>query len=148
MRQLRAERSSIIAADAAKVYGVFADYRGGHARIIPPDFFRGLTVISGGRGVGTVISVRTLMFGRERLLRMTVAEPEPGRVLTETDRDTGMSTSFTVEPVNGGKCKVTIATAWVAQPGLAGLMESWLAPAVLRKIYHQELVLLARAAQD
>jgi hypothetical protein len=148
MRQLRAELSSVIAADAGTVYGIIADYEIGHPRIIPRDFFSDLAVISGGRGAGTVVTVRAAMFGRVRLLRMIVAEPEPGRVLTETDTTTGMCTSFTVAPLGAGECRVTIATSWTAQPGLAGVFEGWLVPGTLRKIYGQELALLARVASE
>jgi hypothetical protein len=148
MRQLRAELSSVIAAAAGTVYGIIADYETGHPRIIPRDFFSDLTVISGGRGAGMALSVRAAMFGRVRLLRLTVAEPEPGRVLTETDMATGMCTSFTVDPLSAGECRVTIATSWTSQPGLAGVFDGWLVPRVLRKIYRQELALLARVAAE
>ena len=142
--ELRASLSAEIAASAARVYGILADYRGGHAQILPRDFFHNLTVISGGTGAGTELSVQAVMFGRVRLLRMKVTEPEPGRVLAETDIDTGMATSFTVDSSGADSCTVTIATAWQSQRGFTGLMERWLVPPTLRKVFRQELALLAR----
>jgi hypothetical protein len=69
---------------------------------------------------------------------MKVAEPEPGRVLTESDIDSSAVTTFTVSP-QGGASLVQISTAWDGASGIGGLFERLFAPRVLRAIYADEL---------
>lgn len=143
MVALAAEMTAEIPGDAGKVYDLLADYREGHPKILPPEFFRDLTVTAGGRGAGTAFTATAVMFGKAHPFSMTVAEPAPGHVLTETDAATGMRTTFTVTARGAGVSAVTIATRWESQKGIAGLIESWLMPRTLRKVYREELRLLA-----
>jgi hypothetical protein len=76
--------------------------------------------------------------GRTREYRMKVAEPEPGRILTESDTDSGAVTTFTVSP-QGGALIVQISTAWDGAGGIGGLFERMFAPRVLHAIYADEL---------
>jgi hypothetical protein len=147
-RQLRAHATAAIPAPAARVYAILCDYRGSHPRILPKDFFTGLAIESGGQGTGTILRVRARILGAERELRMHVDEPEPGRVLRETDRTSGLVTTFTVQPMAVDICEVTIATRWTAQPGITGLIESWLVPRTFQKVYRKELALLAQVAAE
>ena len=58
--------------------------------------------------------------GKVMSLRMEVTEPQPGRVLMESDVASDMVTTFTVEPSDGGRdSRVTIATRWT-RGGLRG----------------------------
>ena len=57
-----------------------------------------MTVEKGGKGAGTVIRVLMNVLGVDRTYYMEVSEPEPGRVLAETDQDAGVTTTFTVKP--------------------------------------------------
>jgi hypothetical protein len=80
---------------------------------------------------------------------MRVEEPEPGRVMTESDEGSDLVTTWTVTPEDGGSC-VRIATAWGAS-GVVGFLERLLAPRAMRSLYAEELRLLdayarARAA--
>jgi hypothetical protein len=146
MPRIRAARSAAIDAPPAAVYGVIADYRRGHPSILPEKYFRGLDVESGGVGAGTVIRFRMRAFGRVRESRAVVAEPQPGRVLTETIAEQGMVTTFTVDPLDGGaRSAVEIATEWEV-PGVRGWLERAMAPPFLRRVYAAELAKLARAA--
>ena len=80
------------------------------------------------------------VFGTKRTFRMTVSEPEPGRVIAETDPQLDTHTTFTVEPLEGGaKSKVTIATESKTRAGLGGWLESLTTSMVMRKIYREEL---------
>lgn len=142
------EESAVIDAQPAAVYAVLADYRRHHPRILPPQYFTGLEVEQGGIGAGTVIRVGMRALGRAVAYRLTVSEPEPGRVLVEADRAAGVVTTFTVEPVDGGqRARVRIATAWAPKRGLRGLGERLLNPPVARRIYRQELRQLAAYLQ-
>ena len=96
MKPIHAEASADIGAPADEIYNVLADYQVGHPAILPKPDFTSLTVEHGGRGAGTVFVTRMRAMGSERIFRMTVTEPQPGRVLVESDGMT--TTTFTIEP--------------------------------------------------
>jgi uncharacterized protein YndB with AHSA1/START domain len=143
---IEAEASATIPAPPHVVYRILADYQEGHRSILPPGYFRDLRVEEGGIGAGTRISFEMRVLGSVRRFRAEVSEPEPGRRLVETDRDSGIATSFLVEPIGGQESsEVTIATRY-RKDGVAGWVERWLAPRLLRRIYAEELALLADRA--
>jgi hypothetical protein len=143
MAALRASGSAVVDAPPDAVYALLADYRDGHPRILPPEYFSGLEVERGGVGAGTVIRFNVRLLGQTRAVRAAITEPEPGRVLDETDLETGALTRFVVEPVEGGRrARVTITTTW-ATPGLRGAVERLIAPPLLRRVYAAELGRLA-----
>jgi len=142
MRTIRAMGIARIDAPAAKVYGIIADYHVGHPSILPPAF-RNLVVESGGLGAGT--RIRFEIGGRLRTLRAAITEPDPGRVLVESDLDGGGVTTFTVTPLGEAVCQVHILTEWTSG-GLRGWVESFLAPRMLEPLYSEELEILQRVA--
>jgi hypothetical protein len=149
MSRIRAEASALMAAPAARIYAILADYRQGHPRILPRRYFSDLRVEHGGVGAGTLIHFRLKVLGSTRSISAEVHEPEPGRVLAETDLATGAVTLFLVKPDGDeNHTRVTIATEWTSG-GVRGWVERLLAPPMLRKIYLEELrnlaVLAARA---
>jgi hypothetical protein len=103
MKTYKAEASATINAPAALVYSIIADYRDGHPHILPKPYFLGLEVERGGFGAGTVIRFRVRVMGKTQAFRAAVTEPEPGRVLVESDLDGGPQTTFTVEPLEEGR---------------------------------------------
>ena len=136
-RPVEVSATRAIEAPAAIVYDIIADYRTGHPSILPPRWFGPLTVVEGGVGAGTHIRFSMKGLGPERPMEAVIAEPEPGRVLTETYPATGGVTSFIVEPATRG-CTVTFRTTW--QPrGIAGVFERLAAPRFLRRVYEDEL---------
>jgi hypothetical protein len=138
--------SALIDAAPEDVYALIADYHDGHTRIIPRPPFVSLEVEEGGRGSGTVIRVGIRMLGKVVHYRAIVSEPEPGRVLVETN-DNGYETSFTVEPrADGRQSHVTIATKMPPRGGVGGALERWLMPRLLRPMYIRELALLDAVA--
>ena len=144
MPSYRVSESSVIAAPPERVYAVLADYRQGHPDILPRPPFESLEVEEGGIGAGTVIRVRIRVLGRARTFRATVTEPDPGRVLVETDVTTGTATSFTVDPLDDGRqARVTIATDMRTRGGPLGVVQRILLPRLLRPIYVRELARLA-----
>lgn len=104
-----------------------------------------MTVEQGGFGAGTVIRFEMSVLGKKRMFRAAITEPEPGRVLVETDLDAnGAVTTFTVEPgQTAGKSEVTISTELSVRSGILGKIERFLATRLLRPIYLRELALLA-----
>jgi hypothetical protein len=146
MARIQATASAVIDAPAPAVYGLLADYRNGHPRILRERYFSGLEVERGGTGAGTVIRFRMHALGATRAMRAEISEPEPGRTLVETYLGSGEVTTFTVEPLDGGgRCRVTILTEWTPR-GFAGLVQRLLVPPLLRRIYAEELGNLARCA--
>ena len=137
MARVDVSASRAIAAPPALVYGIIADYHVGHPSILPPKWFGPLTVVQGGVGAGTRIRFSMKGMGPERPMEAIVAEPQPGRVLTETYPATGGVTTFTVEPAPGGSV-VTFNTTWETR-GVAGFFERLAAPGFLRRVYKDEL---------
>lgn len=138
------EVSALIAAPGTAVWAVLTDYRHGHQAILPRPPFVSMTVLAGGLGAGTVVQVEMNVMGAQRSMRLEATEPEPGRVLRETERATGLETTFTVDPLDDGRrCRVTIATRFVPARGVQGWLERLFNPPLVRRIYRQELGLLA-----
>ena len=137
MARVEVSATRTVAAPPAVVYGINADYPVGHPAILPPKWFGPLTVVEGGVGAGTRIRFSMKGMGPERPMEAIVAEPEPGRLLTETYPATGGVTSFIVEAAPGGST-VTFHTTWQAR-GVAGFFERLAAPGFLRRVYRDEL---------
>ena len=133
-------------APAETVYRYIADMRDHHLRFLPPAF-SDFQVESGGIGAGTVTRFKLTAGGRTREYRMKVAEPEPGRVLTESDTNSTAVTTFTVSARDAASL-VEISTAWDGAGGIGGVFERMFAPRVLRAIYADELKRLDAYARE
>ncbi len=142
--------SRVVAANAGVAYALIADYRGGHQRILPPKYFGNLRATKGGYGNGTEIAFEMYPFGMKRAAqqaRSRVTEPEPGRVLIETDLDRGFVTTFTVDPIDPTSARVQFATAVPAKSGILGAIEKMVTTAFLRRVYEIELAQLDDVAR-
>jgi hypothetical protein len=134
------EASYLIPAEPKAAYVLLSDYRIGHPSILPKPYFMSLTVESGGVGAGTIVQADMKVWGKEFHIRQVVSEPEPGRVLAETDMETGQYTQFVFEPVEGGrKTYLTIASEFPAKPGFMGWLEKHVQMSVIGRMYRQEL---------
>lgn len=141
--------SKLIPSPAERVYDLIADYRDGHARIVPKPYFVSLNVEKGGYGAGTIINFQMKVMGRLQSFHSRITEPEPKRVLVETDMNTGAVTTFTVEPRSDGQqAFVTIATTTDVPNGILGKIQGWLTSQVLQPIYGKELDQLAAVAKE
>lgn len=150
MSQIPITASAIIPARADRLYALIADYRNSHARILPKPYFDPPVVEQGGFGEGTVIAFQMRLMGQTRTFHSTITEPDPGRVLAETDAAAGTVTTFTIEPVGDGRqACVTITTRAQMPDGIPGALQGWLTRQLLRPVYKKELAQLAAvAAQD
>jgi carbon monoxide dehydrogenase subunit G len=142
--QVSAERT--VDAPADTVYRYIADMRGHHPHFLPPAF-TDFQVESGGVGAGTVLRYKLTVGGRTSEHRVTVAEPEPGRVLTESGAGSNAVTTFTVVP-EGGASRVRIYSAWDAAGGIGGALERMFAPRMLRAVLTDELGRLDAYARE
>jgi carbon monoxide dehydrogenase subunit G len=133
--QVSAERT--VDAPADRVYRYIADMREHHPGFLPPAF-SDFQVESGSVGAGTVMRYKLTVGGQTREHRVTVAEPEPGRVLTESDTGSSAVTTFTVAP-EGGASRVQIHSTWDGAGGIGGVLERMFAPRMMRAILTDEL---------
>lgn len=145
MGTIRVSAERPIEAPPELVYGLLADMSE-HPRFLPPAF-SDFEVESGGVGSGTVTRFSVSAGGRVREYRMEVAEPDPGRVLTESDTNSSLVTTFTVTQ-DGGSSRVRIDTAWEGAGGVGGFFERMFAPRVMKGIYADELERLNAYARE
>jgi hypothetical protein len=131
--QLSAER--LIDAPADVVYRCIADYQHHHrpGGFLPPAF-HDQHILRGGLGAGTLIRFSMTLAGRTKTVTTEISEPEPGRVLVETQD--GLRTVFTVEPV-GRQCRVRFETQMDAH-GLEGILLHLFARRLLLPLYADE----------
>jgi hypothetical protein len=142
--QITASAERDIDAPARLVYSYIADFRHHHPNFLPSQF-SDLEIETGGVGAGTVHRFRMTLGGRTTHHRVRVGEPQPGRVLIESDPRRRMLTTFTVDPQPDGSARVRIETRWFTD-GLKGLVERLVAPRMLRGVYREELQLLDQYA--
>jgi hypothetical protein len=150
MKTFRVAGTAIINASAKVVYDIIADYHNGHPNIVPKRYFSDIAVEKGGWGAGTNIRFKMHVFGRTQDFRAAITEPDPGRVLVETNYEEfgGAVTTFTVDSINeGNQTRVTISTDLRPTTRLVPLeraFTTW----VLRRVYAEELKMLARLAME
>ena len=146
MARILVSAEGTVDAPADTVYRYLADMREHHPRFLPPAF-SDFQVESGGVGAGTITRFKVRTGGRTHEFRMEVAEPEPGRVLTESDTRSSMVTTTTVSARGSGSL-VQISSAWDGAGGIGGLFERMFAPRVMRAIYADELKRLDGYARE
>lgn len=145
MAKVEASAERTIDAPAGQVYGYLADMHQ-HQRFLPPAF-SDFKVEEGGVGAGTVTSFAVTAGGRTRNYRMRITEPEPGRMLVESDANSSLVNTFNVEP-QGDKSLVRISTSWDGAGGIGGFFERTFAPKALHRMFLDELERLNAYAVD
>jgi len=132
-----------IAARPQPIHAVIADYHDGHRRIVPPRVFKWLAVEKGGMGAGTEIRFAMRVMGSTRISRGIVTEPEAGRTIVETYPETGIVTTFIIEPAGSNESVVTITTDLRLPGGVLGKVQAFFTRRVLQPLYVEELQRLA-----
>jgi hypothetical protein len=140
MKRIRVSAEGAVGAPPEQTYRYLADMREHHPKILSPAF-SGFVVECGGVGAGTVVRFKVTAGGHSREYRMEVSEPDPGRVIRESDTNSSLVTTFTVTAEGSGS-RVRIATEWDGAGGIGGFFERTLAPQVMRGIYADELARL------
>ena len=145
MKPQISKASKIINAPADIIYRIIADYRNGHPHILPKPYFLSIDVEEGGYGAGTIVNFEMRLLGQRQAFHSRITEPKPGRLLVETDLRSGIPTSFQVISTrNRDESQVTISTALKGM----NLIQGFVAKKILQKVYHEELELLAKAAEE
>lgn len=145
MREITVEQEGAVGASAELTYRLIADDEH-HQRFLPAGFSN-FKVLEGGTGAGTLHCFTVKAGARTREYTMRVDEPEPGRMITETDQGSSLVTRFTVTP-SANTCRVLIATSWEGAGGIGGFFERLFAPRVMRRMYADELARLDRYARE
>ena len=143
MAKLFTAADAHIEAPADVVLAILRDFDGHHRRILPPAF-SDFEVVHDQLGDGTMTQFKLTLGGRTTEGRTLARETDPG-VIREQVLGRDMVTEFRVEPEDAGS-RVSIATQWTPAGGIGGLLERFFAPGMLRKVYVEELELLAAYA--
>jgi hypothetical protein len=146
MGKITVVQEGAVGAPAELAYRLIAD--DAHHRHILPDGFSDFEVLEGGVGAGTLHRFKVTAGGRVREYVMRVDEPEPGRVISETDQGSSLVTTFTVSPAGETACAVRIETRWNGAGGIGGFFERTFAPKVMRRMYAEELAKLDAYARE
>jgi hypothetical protein len=151
MRRIHFAVVDVVDARPEITWDILTDYRDAHPRILPNAYFRDFRVERGGHGAGTVVSFVFRAARATRHLRQIVSEPEPWRVLVESDVDGTGATTFTLTPVDEGRrTRVRIDTVAEGHGGVMGMVERLMLPTmtrVMERVYREELSLLSQVAQ-
>ena len=137
MGTIEVSADRMVEAPADVVYGYVAglrDHRPHYLASAISDY----TVETGGVGAGTIVRYRLTAGGRSREYELHVAEPEPGKVLSQSDARSSLVTRYTVIP-HDAVSRVRITTTWEGSGGVGGVFERLFAPKVLRRVHAQEL---------
>lgn len=131
--------SRVINAPSSVIYNVLRDYQEGHKHILPSPYFKSWQVIKGGLGEGTEVLFTIDVYGQQTHYHHIISEPEPGRIICESDQYTPQYSTFTLDPIGRNKTCVTIFSAMPVSRGIKGLMERLFQPTIVRAIFRKEL---------
>lgn len=142
MPEIRSEASKVLAFPADEIYAVISDYKVGHPAILPKKYFKEYELLEGGQGAGSLIRVQMEVMGTREEFTLLASEPEKNRHLMEVDKSRGTRTSFLLEPQEKGT-KVSIISISPSSKGIKGFFERLIVPSVSKKIFREELDILA-----
>ena len=147
MKTVRVESTRLINAPVQTIYEILADFEDAHVAILPRQYFRAIKLLAGGQGAGTVYQLQMVVSGQTYDYEMHVSEPVPGRELLEVSSDGAVRTVMRVEPAGAnGDSQVTIISDFTSEPGFMGWLQRLFQPAIVRRIYREELDNLAQYA--
>ncbi|NMO05123.1 SRPBCC family protein [Gordonia sp. TBRC 11910] len=131
MGQVSATKSIDIAAAPDAVLTALADYDQTRPAILPEQY-RDYHVLAGGQGAGTQVHwILQATEKRSRDVQATVTVA--GQTITETDANSTMVTTYTVQAAGSGST-VSTTTSWQGAGGIGGFFEKTFAPKGLNKI--------------
>jgi carbon monoxide dehydrogenase subunit G len=116
------------------------DYETVRPRILT-SHFRDYKVVTGGQGEGT-IAEWILQATEKRSRNIQAVVTVSGNTVTESDTNSSLVTTYTVESAGNGS-KVTTKTEWTGAGGVGGFFEKTFAPLGLKKIQAELLSNLA-----
>jgi len=143
MSQVVATAEHVVRAPSERVIAALADYADVRPRLLPEQF-SDYRVEDGGHGAGTRVHWRFAATSkRVRDQLMSVTQPGPDR-LVESDANSSMVTTWTVDPADTDVTTVRVHTTWNGAGGIGGFFERTFAPKGLRRVYGEILDRLDR----
>ncbi|NLE81668.1 MAG: SRPBCC family protein [Rhodococcus sp.] len=136
MGQVSASSSIAVSATPEKTLAALSDYESVRPRILSEQYLD-YRVLEGGQGNGTVAQW-TLKATEKRSRDIKATVTVAGNTITETDANSSLVTTWSVEPSGAGST-VTTHTEWKGAGGIGGFFEKTFAPLGLKKIQAQVL---------
>ena len=137
MAQVIVTAQKMINSSVEAVRAALADYESVRPTILT-DHYREYQVEAGGHGAATLVHWKlaaTEKRVRDQLIDVTESGTPQSPALVETDRNSSMVTTWTVQPGSDGRSTVEVRTTWNGAGGIGGFFERTFAPLGLRKIY-------------
>jgi hypothetical protein len=144
MGQVVATAERVLPAPADAVRAALADYLTTRPAVLPEQYSE-YRVDAGGQGAGTRVHWRLQATSkRVRDQDVVVTEGADG-TLVESDANSSMVTTWTVQPADAGASTVRARTTWNGAGGIGGFFERSFAPKGLARIHGALLERLERA---
>jgi hypothetical protein len=130
-------------APSERVIAALADYVGVRPRLLPEQF-SDYRVESGGQGAGTRVHWRFAATSKRVRDQLMIVTAPDATSLVESDANSSMVTTWTVQPVDDGGTTVRVRTTWNGAGGIGGFFERTFAPKGLQRVYGEILGRLDR----
>src|SRR3954466_14227333 len=144
MGQVVATAERVVRAPADVVRTPLADYATTRPAVLPEQYSE-YRVEAGGRGAGTRVHWRLQATSKRVREQDVVVTEGPGGQLVESDANSSMVTTWTVQPADSGGSTVRARTTWNGAGGIGGFFERTFAPKGLARIHEALLERLERA---
>ncbi len=137
MAQVVATTERVVRAPADVVRAALADYEVMRPEVLPEQFSE-YRVDAGGQGAGTRAHWRLQATSKRARVQDVVTEGPAGE-LVETDTNSSMITTWSVQPAGADATTVRVRSEWQGAGGIGGFFERTFAPKGLRRVYEQIL---------
>ncbi|MPQ99377.1 SRPBCC family protein [Modestobacter sp. I12A-02628] len=143
MAQVVSTAERVVHAPADRVHAALADYAGVRPRILPAQYSE-YRVEAGGQGSGTRVHWKLAATEKRVRDQVVVVTELPDGGLVESDANSSMVTTWTVQPDGPASTTVRVRTTWDGAGGIGGFFERTFAPKGLRRIHDDLLARLDR----
>ena len=134
MGQVIATAERVVPAPADVVRAALADYATTRPAVLPEQYSE-YRVEAGGQGAGTRVHWRLQATAKRVREQDVVVSDGPDGALVESDTNSSMVTTWTVQPAHAGGSTVQVRTTWTGASGIGGFFERTFAPKGLARIH-------------
>ena len=144
MGQVVATAERVVRAPADVVRAAIADYTTTRPAVLPEQYSE-YRVDAGGQGAGTRVHWRLQATSKRVREQDVVVTEGPDGALVESDANSSMVTTWTVQPADAGVSTVRARTTWNGAGGIGRFFERTFAPKGLARIHDALLDRLERS---
>jgi hypothetical protein len=144
MGQVVATAERVVRAPADVVRAALADYATTRPAVLPEQYSE-YRLDAGGQGAGTRVHWRLAATSKRVREQDVVVTEGPDGALVETDANSSMVTTWTVQPAGAGGSTVRARTTWNGASGVGGFFERTFAPKGLARLHEALLERLERS---